>query len=249
MSGHSKWSKIKHIKGAQDAKRGKLFTKLIKEITIAARIGGADPGGNPRLRAAIEAARAANMPSDNIKRAIQKGTGELPGQQYEELAYEGYGPGGVAIYVQAMTDNKNRTLPEIRHLFTKYGGNLGEHNSVAWMFEKKGYLIVDKGHVSEEELLETVLDVGGEDLRDDGESYEIFSPPEAYQGVRDALERKKVPIAAGEIAMIPKNRIRVEGKKAQNLLNMIEALEDHDDVQHAYANFDIADEELDRRAS
>src|SRR5580765_5312395 len=184
MSGHSKWSKIKHTKGALDAKRGKVFTKIIKEITVAARIGGGDPTGNPRLRAAIEAARAANMPSDNIKRAVQKGTGELPGQQYEEIAYEGYGPGGVAIYVQVMTDNKNRTLPEIRHLFTKYGGNLGEQNSVAWMFEAKGYLVVDKGRLSEDEIMETVLEAGGEDLRDDGESFEIFTPPEAYQQVR-----------------------------------------------------------------
>jgi len=249
MSGHSKWSKIKHVKGALDAKRGKVFTKIIKEITIAARIGGGDPAGNPRLRTAIEAAKAANMPHDNIKRATQKGTGELPGLQYEEVSYEGYGPGGVAIYVQAMTDNKNRTLPEIRHLFAKYGGNLGEHNSVAWMFEKKGYLVVDKGHVSEEALLETVLEAGGEDLKDDGDSFEIFTPPEAYHDVREALEKKNTPIAAGEIAMIPRNRVRLEGKKAQNLLSMIEALEDHDDVQHAYANFDIPDEELDRRAS
>ncbi len=249
MSGHSKWSKIKHVKGAQDAKRGKIFTKIIKEITIAARIGGGDPDGNPRLRTAIEAAKAANMPGDNIKRAIQKGTGELPGQQYEEVSYEGYGPGGVAIYVEVMTDNKNRTLPEIRHLFTKYGGNLGEHNSVAWMFEKRGYLVVDKGHVTEEALLETVLDAGGDDLRDDGESFEIFTSPEAFQTVRESLQKKGISIAAGEVAMIPKNRVHLEGKKAQNLLSMIEALEDHDDVQHAYANFDIADEELDRRAS
>jgi len=249
MSGHSKWSKIKHVKGALDAKRGKIFTKLIKEITVSARLGGGDPGGNPRLRAAIEAARAANMPSDNIKRAVQKGTGELPGQQYEEVAYEGYGPGGVAIYVQAMTDNRNRTLPEIRHLFAKFGGNLGEQNSVAWMFEARGYIVVDKGPLSEDELMDTVLEAGGEDLRDDGESYEVFTAPESYQRVREALEKKGLPIAAGEVAMIPKNRIRVEGKKAQNLLNMMEALEDHDDVQHAYANFDIPDEELDRRAS
>jgi len=249
MSGHSKWSKIKHTKGALDAKRGKIFTKLIKEITVAAKLGGGDATGNPRLRAAMDAARAANMPNDNIKRAVQKGTGELPGQQIEEIAYEGYGPGGVAIYVQAMTDNKNRTLPEIRHLFAKYGGNLGEQNSVAWMFETKGYIVVDKGHLSEDELMETVLEAGGEDLRDDGESYEIFTPPEAYQRVREALEKKKIPIAMGEVAKIPKNRIRVEGKRAQNLLNMMEALEDHDDVQHAYANFDIPDEELDARAS
>jgi YebC/PmpR family DNA-binding regulatory protein len=249
MSGHSKWHKIRHTKGAQDAKRGKIFTKLIKEITVAARIGGGDVTGNPRLRAAVDAARAANMPSDNIKRAVQKGTGELPGQQYEEVAYEGYGPGGVAIIVQVMTDNKNRTLPEIRHLFSKYGGNLGEQNSVAWMFEKRGYLVIDKGHLSEDDLMEVVLEAGGEDLRDDGESFEVLTPPEAYGQVREALEKRSVPIATGEISMIPKNRVRVEGKKAQNILNMMEALEDHDDVQHAYANFDIADEELEQRAS
>jgi len=249
MSGHSKWHKIRHTKGAVDAKRGRLFTRLIKEITVAARIGGGDPTGNPRLRGAVDIARAANMPSDNIKRAIQKGTGELPGQQIEEVTYEGYGPGGVAIYVQAMTDNKNRTLPEIRHLFGKYGGNLGEQNSVGWMFEKKGYLVVDKGHLSEDELMELVLEAGGDDLRDDGESFEVFSSPDAYQQVRDAIEKRGVPIATGEIAMVPKTRVRVEGSKAKSLLNMMDALEDHEDVQHAYANFDIADEEFDRQAS
>jgi YebC/PmpR family DNA-binding regulatory protein len=232
-----------------DAKRGRIFTKLIKEITVAARISGGDPNGNPRLRSAVDAARAANMPSDNIKRAIQKGTGELPGQQIEEINYEGYGPGGVAVYVQVMTDNRNRTLPEIRHLFTKFGGNLGEQNSVAWMFEKKGYLVVDKGHLSEDELMELVLDAGGEDLRDDGESYEVFTTPEAYPSVREVLEKRQVPIVTGEISMVPKNRIRVEGAKARSLLNMMEALEDHEDVQHAYANFDISDEEIDRQAS
>jgi len=249
MSGHSKWHKIRHTKGAVDAKRGRVFTKLIKEITVAARIGGGDLDGNPRLRSAVDAARAANMPSDNIKRAIQKGTGELPGTQIEEVTYEGYGPGGVAIYVQAMTDNKNRTLPEIRHLFGKYGGNLGEQNSVAWMFEKKGYLVVDKGQLTEDELMEIVLEAGGEDLRDDGESYEVLTAPESYHRVREALERRKVPIATGEISMVPKNRVRVEGQKARSLLNMMEALEDQEDVQHAYANFDIADEEIDRQAS
>ena len=249
MSGHSKWHKIRHTKGAVDAKRGRLFTRLIKEITVAARIGGGDPNGNPRLRGAVDIARAANMPNDNIKRAIQKGTGELPGQQIEEVTYEGYGPGGVAIYVQAMTDNKNRTLPEIRHLFGKYGGNLGEQNSVGWMFEKKGYLVVDKGHLSEDELMELVLESGGDDLRDDGESFEVFSSPDAYQQVRDAIEKRGVPIATGEISMVPKTRVRVEGSKAKSLLNMMDALEDHEDVQHAYANFDIADEEFDRQAS
>jgi YebC/PmpR family DNA-binding regulatory protein len=249
MSGHSKWHKIRHTKGAVDAKRGRVFTRLIKEITVAARIGGGDPGGNPRLRTAVDTARAANMPSDNIKRAIQKGTGELPGQQIEEVTYEGYGPGGVAIYVQAMTDNKNRTLPEIRHLFTKFGGNLGDLNSVGWMFEKKGYLVVDKGHLSEDDLMELVLEAGGEDLRDDGESFEVFTSPESYQTVREALEKRKIPIATGELSMVPKNRVRVEGAKARSLLNMMEALEDHEDVQQAYANFDIADEELDLQAS
>lgn len=249
MSGHSKWSKIKHGKGVADARRGKLFSGLIKEITVAARMGGGDPTGNPRLRHALDTAKAANMPADNTKRAIQKGTGELPGQNYEEISFEGYGPGGVAIYVEAVTDNKNRTLPEIRHLFAKYGGTLGAHNSVAWMFAKKGYLIVDKGTISEDDLMEAVLEAGGEDIHDDGDSFEIFTPPDLFTVVKEALEKKNIVVASAEISFIPQNRVALEGKKAQSLLTMMEALEEHEDVQNAYANFDIPDEEFDRRAS
>src|SRR6266581_1931224 len=202
MSGHSKWHTIKHKKAAADAKRGRVFTKLIKEITVAARLGGGDAEGNPRLRTVLLAAKSANMPKDNIEKAIKKGTGELPGVSYEEVAYEGYGPGGVALYVQALTDNRNRTLPEIRHLFTKFGGNLGESNCVSWMFEKKGYIVLPKGSRSDEELLEVV---------------------------REALVARKIPVTSAEVAMVPKTTVRVEGKKAQQLLSMIEALEEHDD--------------------
>ena len=244
MSGHSKWHTIKHKKGAADAKRGRVFTKLIKEITVAARVGGGDPEGNPRLRTVILTAKAANMPKDNIEKAIKKGTGELPGVSYEEVSYEGYGPGGVAVFVQTLTDNRNRTLPEIRHLFTKFGGNLGASNSVSWMFEKKGYIIVSKGNAPEEALLEVVLDAGGDDVRDDGENWEVFTPPERLHAVNEALGGKGIASTSAEVSMVPKNTVKLEGKKAQHLLSMMEAIEEHDDVQNVWANFDIDEAEI-----
>src|SRR6266436_5518426 len=244
MSGHSKWHTIKHKKGAADAKRGRLFTKIIKEITVAARVGGGDPEGNPRLRTVILAAKAANMPKDNIEKAVKKGTGELPGVSYEEVAYEGYGPGGVAVFVQALTDNRNRTLPEIRHLFSKYGGNLGESNCVSWMFEKKGYIVVPKGKGTEEALLEVVLDAGGDDVRDDGGNWEGLSPPEKLEMVKEALASRGLAVSTAEVSMVPKTSVKIEGRKAQQLLTMVEALEDHDDVQNVWANFDIDDSEI-----
>jgi len=244
MSGHSKWHTIKHKKGAADAKRGRVFTKLIKEITVAARVGGGDPEGNPRLRTVVLAAKAANMPKDNIEKAIKKGTGELPGVSYEEVSYEGYGPGGVAVYLQALTDNRNRTLPEIRHLFSKFGGNLGESNCVSWMFEKKGYIVIPKDKASEEALLEVVLDAGGDDVRDDGGSWEVLSPPERLHAVNEALSGKGIQATSAEISMVPKNTVKIEGKKAQQLLSMMEALEEHEDVQNVWANFDIDEAEI-----
>jgi YebC/PmpR family DNA-binding regulatory protein len=244
MSGHSKWSTIRHKKAAQDAKRGKIFTKIIKELTVAARSGGGDPAGNPRLRAAIAEAKGANMPQDNIKRAIKKGTGELPGVTYEEVVYEGYGQGGVAIYVEALTDNKNRTTPEIRHLFSKYGGHLGEANSVAWMFEKKGYFVVKRSSIPEDDLMEIVLEAGAEDMEVDGENYELFTELGLYDRVKEALKEKEVPVEISQIAMIPKNSAKVEGKNAQRLLKLLEAIEDNDDVQKVYANFDIDESEI-----
>ena len=248
MSGHSKWSSIKHKKAAVDAKRGRAFTRLIREITVAARAAGADPEGNPRLRIAISLARAANMPKDNIDKAIKKGTGELPGASYEEIVYEGYGPNGVAFFVEAVTDNRNRTLPEIRHLFTKHGGSLGETNSVAWMFEKRGYVVVARSDVPDEDrLLELVLEAGGEDLKEDGENMEIFTPPDAHAQVVRALEGAGIHPRTSSVGMIPKNSVRCEADRARKVLNMVEALEDHDDVQNVWANFDIDDDVLEER--
>jgi YebC/PmpR family DNA-binding regulatory protein len=244
MSGHSKWHTIKHKKAAADAKRGRVFTKLIKEITVAARLGGGDPEGNPRLRTVLAAARAANMPKDNIEKAIKKGTGELPGVSYEEIAYEGYGPGGVALYVQVLTDNRNRTLPEVRHIFSKYGGNLGESNCVSWMFEKKGYLVIAKDKADEETLLEVVLDAGGDDVRDDGGSWEVLTPPDRLEGVKEAVAARGIPVATAEISMVPKTNVKVHGKQAQQLLALMEALEEHDDVQNVWANFDMDEAEI-----
>ena len=245
MSGHSKWSTIKHKKGALDAKRGKIFTRIIKEIVVSAKAGGGDPDGNPRLRSAILEAKAANMPADNIKRAIQKGTGELPGVAYEEVAYEGYGPGGVAIYLEVLTDNKMRTTPEIRHIFTKHGGNMAEPNSVAWMFEKKGQVIVPASATTEERLLDIALEAGAEDLRQEGDHFEVSAAPSVFTAVREALEKKGiVPVQAG-IVMEPQNTVQLDSKKAQQCLKLLESLEEHDDVQHVYANleFDEADVE------
>jgi len=244
MSGHSKWSTIKHKKAAADAKRGKAFTRVIREITMAAREGGGDADGNARLRSAIIAAKECNMPSDNITRAIKKGTGELEGAQLEEVTYEGYAPGGVAVFIETVTDNKNRTLPEIRHIFAKHGGNIAASNSVAWMFEKKGYLVVDSTALPEERLLEIVLEAGADDMRQDGSNQEIFTSPEAFPVVKEALESKGVPIAASEVAMTPKNTVRAEGQTARKVLKLIEALEEHDDVQHVWANFDIDESEM-----
>ncbi|HEV8201230.1 MAG TPA: YebC/PmpR family DNA-binding transcriptional regulator [Candidatus Polarisedimenticolia bacterium] len=244
MSGHSKWHTIKHKKGAADAKRGRVFTKIIKEITVAARVGGGDPNGNPRLRTVLAAAKSANMPKDNIEKAIKKGTGELAGVSYDEVSYEGYGPGGVAMFVQALTDNRNRTLPEIRHLFSKFGGNLGESNCVGWMFEKKGYVVVAKSAANEDTLMEIVIDAGGEDVREDGDNWEIFTPTERLEQVREAISGKGIAVATAEVSMVPKNTVKVEGKNAQRVLAMMEGLEEHDDVQNVWANFDIDDAEI-----
>ncbi|MGH9407420.1 MAG: YebC/PmpR family DNA-binding transcriptional regulator [Terriglobia bacterium] len=244
MSGHSKWATIKHKKGALDAKRGKVFTKLIKEITVAARIGGGDAESNPRLRTAVAAAKAENMPADNIKRAIQKGTGELPGTTYEEGVYEGYGPGGVAMMLEIATDNKNRTISEIRHILAKHGGNLGENGCVAWMFHKKGYIVVEKDKAAEERLLDLVMEAGAEDLAEDGSNWEIFTSPADFLRVVDRLKAEGVTPALAEVSMIPQTYIRLSGKGAQQMLRLSEDLEDHEDVQHVYSNFDVEETEL-----
>ena len=242
MSGHSKWSTIKRKKGAADAKRGKVFSKLIKEITVSARMGGADQSGNPRLRAAILAAKAENMPKDNIDRAVKKGTGDLEGAAYEETAYEGYGPGGVAILVQVLTDNKNRTVADIRHIFTKNGGNMAEAGSVAWLFDKKGFVVFDKGKVDEEALMEWALEAGVEDIREQENEWEVITSPEIFEPVRTALEEKQWIPQVAEVTMLPKNTITLDAKQAEQMLRMMEALEDHEDVQNVYANFDIPDQ-------
>jgi YebC/PmpR family DNA-binding regulatory protein len=243
MSGHSKWSTIKRKKGANDAKRGKIFTRLIKEITVAARSGGGDPEGNPRLRSAIISAKADNMPKDNIARAIKKGTGEIAGEVYEEILYEGYGPGGVAVLVECMTDNRNRTVADVRHYFTKSNGNLGESGCVAWMFEKKGLILVDKETASEEELMDQALEAGAEDIVEEDSEFQIFTAPEELDDVRDALEEAGVVFLEASVSMIPKNTVDVtEEKVGRALLKLLENLEDHEDVQNVHANFDIDDE-------
>jgi YebC/PmpR family DNA-binding regulatory protein len=239
MSGHNKWSSIKHKKAKVDAQRGRIFTKLIKEITVAARLGGGDESANPRLRAAIAAAKAHNMPAANIERAIKRGTGELPGVHYEEVTYEGYGPGGVAIMIEALTDNKNRTVAELRHLFSKHNGNLAESGSVSWIFEKKGVILVKADQVSEDDLMMVVLDAGAEDIKSDGHSYEVLTEPENFEAVKKAIEEAGIPIDSAEVTMYPKTTVKVEGKQAEQLLKLMDALDDHDDVQHVYANFDI----------
>ena len=244
MSGHSKWSTIKRKKGAADAKRGKVFSKLIKEITVAARISGGDPTGNPRLRAAVLAAKAENMPKDNIDRAIKKGTGDLDGASYEETIYEGYGPGGVAILVQVLTDNKNRTVSDVRHIFTKNGGSMGESGSVAWIFDKKGFLVFEKGTVEEEALMEWGLEAGVEDIREQEKEWEVITAPEGFEEIRAALEGKPWAPQSAEITMLPKTTVTLDGKQAEQMLRMMEALEDNDDVQNVYANFDIPDNVL-----
>jgi YebC/PmpR family DNA-binding regulatory protein len=244
MSGHSKWATIKHKKAAADAKRGKLFTRVIKELTVAARTGGGDPDGNPRLRSAIAAAKTANMPADNIQRAIAKGTGELPGVTYEDVTYEGYGPGGVAIIVETLTDNKMRTTPEIRHVFSKHECSLGEPHSVAWMFEKKGLLTVPCSAVGEEKLMELVLEAGADDLEHDGDVYRVTTPPDALHQVQAALERAAIAAGEASLVMEPKNTVALGGKKAQQCLRLLEHLQEQDDVQNVYANLEVDDEEL-----
>ncbi len=249
MSGHSKWSTIKHKKAAQDAKRGKIFTKLIREITVAARMGGGDPSSNPRLRAAIAAAKTANMPKNNIERAIKKGTGELEGVNYEEVVYEGYGPGGVAVMVEAITDNRQRTVAEVRHIFSKRGGSLGEPGSVAWMFKKKGLIVVEKDKIDEETLLELALEAGADDVKEQETEWEVITEPGSFEQVKTALEQKDVPIISAEVTMVPQNTIKVDDEqKASQLLKLMEALEDNDDIQHVYANFDIPDQILEKVA-
>lgn len=244
MSGHSKWATIKHKKAATDAKRGRVFTKLIREITIAARIGGGDPITNPRLRTAVAAAKNENMPNENVERAIQRGAGQLEGEQYEEVFFEGYGPGGVGMMVQVVTTNRNRVVSEIRHVLGKHGGNMGENGSVGWMFHRKGQMVVPKEQASEDKILGIVLDAGAEDLKDDGSAWEVITPPELFEKVREALVAAGITPASAEIALVPQNHVKLTGAPAQQMLRLLEALEEHDDVQHVYANFDIDEKEI-----
>src|SRR3954467_264811 len=247
MSGHSKWHSIKHKKGAADAKRGKIFTRLIKELTIAARAGGGDPDMNPRLRTIIAEAKANNMPRENIERAIRRGTGQEPGVSYEEAQYEGYGPGGAAMIIDVLTDNKNRTAGEIRHLLEKHGGNLAAPNAVAWMFSKKGYIVVEKSKapgVDEEKLMTAVLEAGGDDLQDDGDNWEVFTAPDAFQAVYDAVKRLGIETATAEVSMLPQNYVKLEGKAAQSMVRLMEALDDLDDIRHVWSNFDVEEKEI-----
>ena len=244
MSGHSKWHTIKHKKGAADAKRGKVFTRIIKELTVAARAGGGDADSNPRLRTIVAEAKSVNMPADNIKRAIQRGTGELPGVSYEEITYEGYGPGGAALIIETLTDNKNRTVGEMRHLLGKYGGNLAAENSVAWMFDKKGHIIVEKSKANEEALMAAVLDSGADDMRYDGDNWETVSPPDAFQGVLDAVKGLGIEPGAAEVALLPQNYVKLEGKQAQQMIKLMEALEEHEDSKKVWSNADIEEKEI-----
>jgi YebC/PmpR family DNA-binding regulatory protein len=244
MSGHSKWHTIKHKKGAADAKRGKVFTRIIKELTVAARSGGGDPEKNPRLRTIVADAKANNMPRENIERAIRRGTGEEPGVTYDEVTYEGYGPGGVALMIETLTDNKNRTVGEIRHLLGKHAGNLAAENSVAWMFTRKGQVVVEKGRVDEDKLLAAALDAGADDMNDDESGWEIVCAPESFEAVRDAVKALGVEPASAAIAMVPQNYVKLVGKEAQQMLKLMEAIEDHDDVQHVWANFDVEEKEI-----
>jgi YebC/PmpR family DNA-binding regulatory protein len=249
MSGHSKWSTIKRKKGKADAARGKIFTKLIKELTVAAREGGGDREGNPRLRSAVQAAKAANMPAANIDKAIKKGTGELPGVSYDQVNYEGYGPGGVAVLVETLTDNKNRAVSEIRHLFTRHGGNLGEVGCVGWMFERRGIIQVDKGKSDEDQLLEIALEAGALDMTLEEDYFEIVTPFEKFDTVKSALDEKSVSYSQAELTMVPQTTIKLEGKQAEQMLKLMEELEDHDDVQKVYANFDIDTEIMEKMSA
>ena len=248
MAGHSKWAQIKHKKASADAKRGKLFTKIVKEIAVSARIGGGDPTGNPRLRTAIEKAKEVNMPAENIKRAIMKGTGELPGVSYEEFLYEGYGPGGVAILIEALTDNKNRTTPEIRHIMTKHGGSLGEVGCVSWMFEKKGYILVEKAKTDEFTLMGIALDAGAEDMKNDAreDNFEIVTAPEDLPNVKAAIEGAAIDVALAEVSMLPKNYVSVDERHAEQMMRLTEALEEHEDIQDVFTNVDVPDEVMAR---
>jgi YebC/PmpR family DNA-binding regulatory protein len=246
MSGHSKWSTIKHKKAAKDARRGKLFTKLIKEITVAAKLGGGDLNANPRLRTAVNAAKANSMPNENIERAVKKGTGELDGQSYDEISYEGYGPGGAAILVRVMTDNRNRTVSEIRRLFTRHGGSMGESGCVAWMFQNRGTISVDKSAADEDRLIELSLEAGADDVVDDDSGYQISTTPDAFESVKNALESVGIAISSAEVGMVPQNTLSLSGDQAEETLKLLEELEEHDDVQEVASNFDISQEELER---
>ncbi|HON10076.1 MAG TPA: YebC/PmpR family DNA-binding transcriptional regulator [Chitinispirillaceae bacterium] len=246
MSGHSKWATIKRAKGKADAARGKLFNRLIREITIAARIGGGDANANPRLRSAINSARQANMPNKNIESAILKGTGQLEGVSYEEITFEGYGPGGIAVLIECMTDNRNRTVSEVRHVLTKHGGNLGQTNSVSWMFKNKGLIRVAGDAMAEDQLMEVVLEAGAEDMSLDGDEYEIVTTPETYEAVKEALEKINIVPASAELTKIPENTVKVEGENASKVLKLMDALDDLDDTQHVYANFDISDADMEK---
>ena len=242
MSGHSKWSSIKHKKGAADAKRGKIFTKLIKEITVAARMGGGDPEGNPRLRTAIAAAKAENMPKENIERGIKKGTGELEGVSYEEASYDGYGPGGAAVLVDCLTDNKNRSVADIKHIFERHGGNLGEPGCVTWIFEQRGLIVFEKDKVDEEQLIDLALEAGAEDVKEEETEFEVVTTPSDFETVKKAIDDAGLSYTLAEVTKIPKNTVKIEGKKARQMINLMQAIEDHDDVSHVYSNFDIADD-------
>jgi YebC/PmpR family DNA-binding regulatory protein len=247
MSGHSKWASIKHKKGALDAKRGRIFTRLIKELTVAARAGGGDPDMNPRLRTIIGDAKAANMPAENIKRAIRRGTGEEPGVSYEEAQYEAYGPGGAAVIIDVLTDNKNRAAGEIRHLLEKHGGNLASPNAVAWMFSKKGYIVIDKTKTAgndEEKMMNAVLEAGADDFQDDGENWEVYSAPESFAAVHEAVKALGIEPTSAKVSLIPQNTVKLEGKVAQQMVKLMEALDDHDDVQNISSNFDISEKEI-----
>jgi YebC/PmpR family DNA-binding regulatory protein len=247
MSGHSKWASIKHKKGALDAKRGRIFTRLIKELTVAARAGGGDPDMNPRLRTIIGDAKAANMPAENIKRAIRRGTGEEPGVSYEEAQYEAYGPGGAAVIIDVLTDNKNRAAGEIRHLLEKHGGNLASPNAVAWMFHKKGYIVIDKTKTAgndEEKTMNAVLEAGADDFQDDGENWEVYSAPESFAAVNEAVKALGIEPTSAKVSLIPQNTVKLEGKVAQQMMKLMEALDDHDDVQNISSNFDISEKEI-----
>jgi YebC/PmpR family DNA-binding regulatory protein len=244
MSGHSKWATIKHKKAATDAKRGRAFTKVIREITIAARVGGGDPDSNPRLRSAILAGKNENMPNENIERAIQRGTGQIEGEQYEEVNFEGYGPGGVGMILQVVTTNRNRVVSEIRHMMSRHGGNLAENGAVGWMFSRKGQIIVPKEQASEDKMLSIVLDAGADDLRDEGSEWEVLTPPERFEAVREALSKAAVTPATAEVAFVPQNYVQLTGSAASQMLKLMDILEEHDDVQHVFANFDIDEKEL-----